>query len=116
MKIPGYSIELLSFLQTSGHQLQLLKLNHDKSAHLDLSELGQYAPYVSNLEFYHMGLSCSNADVCFMNLQKVQFLYCDINDTMIKTVLTNSPFLKSITVGCSVEMTDGDMFRLVFLY
>lgn len=63
-----------------------------------------------------MGLSCSNADVCFMNLQKVQFLYCDINDTLIKTVLINSPFLKSITVGCSVEMTDGDMFRLVFLY
>lgn len=115
MKVTGNSNELLSLLQRSGEQLQLLKLNHNKSAYLDLSDLCQYAPYVTCLEFYHMGLSCSNADAYFMNLQKIQFLYCDINDTLIKTVLANSPFLKSITVGCSVEMTDGDMFRLVFL-
>lgn len=93
--------------------MQFLKLNHNKSAHLDLSEVGQYAPYIGGLEFYHMSLTFSNEDVCFVNLQKVQFLYCDINDTVIKMVLANSPFLKSITVGCNVEMTDGDMFRLV---
>ncbi|KAJ8932933.1 hypothetical protein NQ314_014311 [Rhamnusium bicolor] len=47
-----------------------------------------------------------------MALQNVELLYCDMSDNVIRYFLTNSPFLKRIVVGCVINMTDGDMFRL----
>ncbi|CAG9773043.1 unnamed protein product [Ceutorhynchus assimilis] len=109
----GDNIELKTYLQTSGHQLQALKLNHSKHSSIDLSELCEYCPYITTLECYQMYLKYTNLNVFFMNLQKVQILYCDITDNVIKSLLINAPFLQSISVGCNLQLTDGDMFRLL---
>ncbi|ENN73272.1 hypothetical protein YQE_10111, partial [Dendroctonus ponderosae] len=58
-------------------------------------------------------LSYTNPDAFFLNLQRVQISYCDITSAVVKSLLTNAPFLRSMTIGSNVEMTDGDMFRLL---
>ncbi|KAH1012328.1 hypothetical protein HUJ05_011504 [Dendroctonus ponderosae] len=55
-------------------------------------------------------LSYTNPDAFFLNLQRVQISYCDITSAVVKSLLTNAPFLRSMTIGSNVEMTDGDMF------
>ncbi|XP_066149371.1 uncharacterized protein [Euwallacea fornicatus] len=112
----GDTSELQIFLQSCGHKLQQLKLNHSKPGQIDLSQLCEYAPGLHAAEFYQMQLTFTNPGAYFVNLQKIQILYCDISDAALRTVLTNSPFLRSFTVGCSIEMTDGDMFRLLSEY
>ncbi|KAL1512869.1 hypothetical protein ABEB36_002381 [Hypothenemus hampei] len=109
----GNGDEFLSFLKNAGEKLHQIKLNHNKSSLIDISNFCEYTPNINSLEFYHMYLKFSNLDSFYVNLQKVQILYCDIDDTVVKSMLTNAPFLKSITVGCSIQMTDGDMFRLL---
>lgn len=107
----GDGNELTSFLHNCGFQLQRLQVNHNRHDALDLGEVCETSPEVSTLECYQMNLKFTNPNVFFMNLQRIQILYCDITDSVVKSVLTNSPFLKSITVGSAVNMTDGDMFR-----
>ncbi|XP_023026400.2 uncharacterized protein [Leptinotarsa decemlineata] len=104
--------ELLTFLRVSGAQLQVLKLNHNKNTPLDLSEICLHAPNLTTLECFQMKLTFTNLDTYFMGLQNVELLYCDMSDEVTKFVLRNSPFLKRIVIGCLINMTDGDIFRL----
>ncbi|XP_050303399.1 uncharacterized protein LOC126741110 isoform X2 [Anthonomus grandis grandis] len=108
----GEEVELKTFLRDSRSHLDTLKLNHSGGS-LDLSELCESAPYLSTLECYQMHLKFINPLTFFMCLKKVHILYCDISDNVVKTLLSNAPFLRSITVGCPLEMTDGDMFRIL---
>ncbi|KAJ8981330.1 hypothetical protein NQ317_015970 [Molorchus minor] len=104
--------ELLRYLRESGSQLQVLKLNHNKNFSLDMSELCLHLPNLQTLECFQMKLTFSNSGAYFMSLQNVELLYCDMTDHLLRYILTNAPFLKRIVVGCVVNMTDGDIFRL----
>ncbi|XP_056641806.1 uncharacterized protein LOC130448444 [Diorhabda sublineata] len=105
-------VEFLTFLRQSGSQLHTLKLNHNKNTSLDLSEICLLAPNLQTLECYHMKLTHTNLDTYFMSLVNVEFSYCEVSDDVIRFVFTNSPFLRKISVGSVIKMTDGDMFRL----
>ncbi|CAH0553572.1 unnamed protein product [Brassicogethes aeneus] len=104
--------ELMYLLRMSGPQLQVLKLNHNKNCSLDLSEICVNAPNLQTLECFQIKLTFSQLDTFFMCLSNVEILYCEVSDFVIKLFLSNSPFLKRIVVGCVINMTDGDLFRL----
>ncbi|KAJ8918077.1 hypothetical protein NQ315_011534 [Exocentrus adspersus] len=104
--------EVLNYLRVSGGQLQVLKLNHNKNVSLDLSQICLDVPNLQTLECFQMQLTFTNSSTYFMSLQNVELLYCDTSDHVLRYILTNSPFLKRIVVGCVVNMTDGDIFRL----
>lgn len=104
--------ELVNYLQTSGDQLQVLKLIKCGETIVDISHICYYAPNVSTLELFKTELTCTDFSCYFMNLQRLEVLYCNINNAVLKHVMTNSPFLKRIFVGDVIYMTDGDVFRL----
>lgn len=104
--------EFVQYLRVAGSQLQVLKLNHNKNYTLDLSEICLCAPNLRTLECFQMKLTFSQLDTFFMCLENVELLYCDTSDFVLKLILSNSPFLKRIVVGCVINMTDGDVFRL----
>ncbi|KAJ3627962.1 hypothetical protein MTP99_015295 [Tenebrio molitor] len=106
------SDDLLDYLRVSGSNLQVLKLCHNKTASLNLCDVCLCAPNLQILECYQLSLSFSVPDTYFMNLEYVEILYCDIKDSTIKHILMNSPFLKRVIIGCVINMTDGDIFRL----
>lgn len=104
--------EVMDYLKTSGEQLQTLTLNNNKKSSLNLSEICLYVPNLQTLEFFQMKLTFTNLNAYFMTLQNVELLYCDMSDHVVRYILTNAPFLKRIVVGCVINMTDGDIFRL----
>lgn len=104
--------EVLNYLKVSGPQLQMLTLNQNKKSSLDLSEICLRVPDLQTLECFQMKLTFTNSNTFFMALQNVELLYCDMSDHVVRYILTNAPFLKRIVVGCVINMTDGDIFRL----
>ncbi|CAH1183811.1 unnamed protein product, partial [Phaedon cochleariae] len=108
----GNMSELLTLLRVSGSQLEVLKLNHDKNTSLDLSEICLLCPNLVELESFLMRITFSNLDTYFMSLERLELSYCDMSLGVLRFLMTNSPFLKKIIVGCNINMTDGDVFRL----
>ncbi|RZC40945.1 hypothetical protein BDFB_013821 [Asbolus verrucosus] len=106
------SQELLDYLRMSGSRLQVLKLNHDKSCSLNLCDICLTVPNLQTLECFQLKLAFYQLNTFFMNLENIEILYCDVTDTSLKNILMNSPFLKRIIIGCVINMTDGDIFRL----
>lgn len=104
--------EVIAYLRTSGARLQVLKLNRNKNASLNLSEICVWAPNLQTLECFQMKLTFNDINAYFVALQNVELLYCDMTDLLVRYILTNAPFLRRIVVGCVVNMTDGDIFRL----
>ncbi|XP_044258727.1 uncharacterized protein LOC123007474 [Tribolium madens] len=104
--------DLLDYLTNSGTGLQVLKLNHNKRNSLDLCDVCLCVPNLHTLECFQLKLAFSQMDTFFMNLENIEILYCDISDSSIKCILMNCPFLKRVIIGCVINMTDGDIFRL----
>lgn len=104
--------DLTNYLKTSRNNLQILKLNHNKNYTLDLSDLCLLVPDLHTLECFQAKLSFLQLENYFMNLENVEILYCEVSDTTLRLLLTNTPFLKRIVIGCVINMTDGDIFRL----
>ncbi|XP_018574980.1 uncharacterized protein LOC108913828 [Anoplophora glabripennis] len=104
--------EVINYLKVSGTQLQVLKLNHNKKFSLDLSQICLLVPNLQTVECFQMKLTFTNLNTYSMALQNVELLYCDMSDHVVRYILTNAPFLKRMVVGCVINMTDGDIFRL----
>ncbi|XP_060526357.1 uncharacterized protein LOC132701992 [Cylas formicarius] len=104
--------EFMEYLRRSGDQLQILKLNHSKNTSLDLSEICVTAPCIVTLDCFQMKLIFTEIDTYFVSLQSIEISYCEVSDECVRYIMTNSPFLRRIVVGCTLNMTDGDVFRL----
>ncbi|XP_063912070.1 uncharacterized protein LOC135128925 isoform X2 [Zophobas morio] len=105
-------VDLLNYLRSSGSGLQVLKLNHNKRVSLQLCDICLCVPNLQTLECFQLKLSFFQVDTFFMNLENIEILYCDISDSSLRYILTNCPFLKRVIIGCIINMTDGDIFRL----
>lgn len=106
------SDDLLDYLANPRTGLQVLKLQHNKRNLLDLYDLFLCVPDLHTLECFQLKLCFTRMDTFFMNLENIEILYCNISDSSIKCILVNCPFLKRVIIGCVVNMTDGDMFKL----
>ncbi|XP_076259515.1 uncharacterized protein LOC143195889 [Rhynchophorus ferrugineus] len=110
----GTKTEIVSFLQKSENRMEILQLNHNKDDTLDIGDFCRYAPNLRNLECFQMSLKFSHPEKLSLHrLQKVQILYCDISDKDVIALITNSPEVKSVTIGSSLSLTDDDIITLV---
>ncbi|KAL3278219.1 hypothetical protein HHI36_013558 [Cryptolaemus montrouzieri] len=110
--VKSSNIELTEYLNNHGSNLEILKVNHNKSERLDVTTIATEIAKIHTIEFYQMSLSFSNPEVFFMSLSNLEILYCDITDNGMKQILSNSPFLKKAVFGCVINFSDGDIFRL----
>lgn len=108
----GSTEDLLLFLSKSGSKIHMLTMNNFKDCCLDLSLLCLLVPELQVLELFKISLDYTNLRNYFMNLQYVEILYCDITDGVVRSILRNAPFLRKLLVGSTVNMTDGDIFRI----
>ncbi|KAK9881106.1 hypothetical protein WA026_014452 [Henosepilachna vigintioctopunctata] len=104
--------ELTFYVSNFASNLQTIKLCHNKREVFDLSTIALGIPRINNIECYQMHLSIKQPDVYFLFLNKIELLYCDISDDCLKLILSNSPVLKRVIIGCVINFKDGDVFRL----
>lgn len=113
LKLIKYKNEdLFRFLEMSGFNIETLNLNRNNATPLNLCDICLNAPNLQTLDCYKLNITFLQEDFYFMCLENVEILYCDISDESLKRILLNSPFLKRVIVGCVINMTDGDIFRL----
>ncbi|KAK5646395.1 hypothetical protein RI129_004859 [Pyrocoelia pectoralis] len=112
--------ELVDYLQEAGDQLRTLQLYNMRHVPVDLSYISLTCPNIVHLDLYRLSLTVSQPDSYFMCLQSIDVLYCNVEDVIVRYILTNCPFLKRFIVGDILRITDGDLFRLCaeceFLY
>lgn len=104
--------DIIDYLSVSGCDVQELKINSCKSAAVNLSEIATLCPNLATFESFRTRLIFPDQNIYFVNLLNVELLYCECNVEVIRALLVNSPFLKRFVVGCVINMTDGDIFRL----
>lgn len=113
LKVTRPTDDLDELLRKIGDRLSVLKINHRKQRSLNLSDICLNCPNLTTLECFQSNLTVLDFSSYFMALENVEILYCDnITDSLVRFILSNSPFLKRIIIGCIIHMTDGDIFRL----
>lgn len=113
LKVTKFDCKTLDgYLKECGSQFHTLKLNHSIEGSLDLSKLLVLTPELVNLECFKVKLAWGDPEAFFVSLQSAEILYCEMPDSVVRLVLTNSPCLRRIILGSTIQMTDGDLFRL----
>ncbi|XP_044756676.1 uncharacterized protein LOC123315155 [Coccinella septempunctata] len=108
----GSVAEITQYLASHQSNLEVIKVASCQDKPLDLTFVAQGSPRVNTLEFYHMHLTISRPELFFMYLTNIEILYCNMTDNCLRQILANSPLLRRVMIGCAVNFTDGDLFRL----
>ncbi|XP_031328444.1 uncharacterized protein LOC116159573 [Photinus pyralis] len=104
--------ELVDYLQDGGEALRELHLYNTRHVAVDVSYISLVCPNVVHLDLYRLSLTLTQTDSYFMCLQSIDILYCNVDDFIVRYILTNCPFLRRFIVGDILRVTDGDLFRL----